>query len=333
MALKICTIGCGNHATKVHGPSYKKYRENFSDTRLVACCDLDEEKAAAFRDAFGFEKYYTDLDRMLEVEKPDAVCLVAPVDLTFELASLILEKGFPLMMEKPQAKTYEEAYRLMEIAREKKVPNQVAYNRRFDPLISELKKILDKNFKPGDIHDIRCDMYRVKRFDPEFATTAVHGIDAVRFLAGSDFSRINFHYQELPDIGRPGVMNYFLDCEFESGAYAHFNICPVAGVRIERITVNLYDNTLFCNTPMWFEYDVPGSLVHLQNNIEVLNIKGSDLVSGTEIFETCGFYQENVSFFEDIRAGRMPEVNLETTLQTVEIEECMIKKVPVYIKK
>ena len=60
---KICSIGCGNMAVSGHGPSYAKYKKDYPDTLLAACCDLDEERAKAFCEKFGFEKYYTDYIR------------------------------------------------------------------------------------------------------------------------------------------------------------------------------------------------------------------------------------------------------------------------------
>ena len=48
MSFKICIIGCGNHASSVHGPSYKKYALLHSDVELSACCDVDLDKAKRF---------------------------------------------------------------------------------------------------------------------------------------------------------------------------------------------------------------------------------------------------------------------------------------------
>ena len=48
MSFKICTIGCGQHASKYHGPSYAQYAATEPDTVLAACCDIDEAKAAKF---------------------------------------------------------------------------------------------------------------------------------------------------------------------------------------------------------------------------------------------------------------------------------------------
>ena len=44
-------------------------------------------------------------------------------------------------------------------------------------------------------------MTRVDRRDPDFSVTAIHGIDAVRFLARSDYAHVRFRYQEHPTSG------------------------------------------------------------------------------------------------------------------------------------
>ena len=49
MAFKICAIGCGAMATTGHGPSFQRYAQEHPDTELVACCDLDAEKAELYR--------------------------------------------------------------------------------------------------------------------------------------------------------------------------------------------------------------------------------------------------------------------------------------------
>src|ERR1051326_2058162 len=105
MSFTICTIGCGGMSTRAHGPSYARYAATHPETTLAACCDLDAGRAETFRARFGFERCYTDIVTMLETEQPDVVCLVAPVELTCDLACLILERGLPLLMEKPPGQT------------------------------------------------------------------------------------------------------------------------------------------------------------------------------------------------------------------------------------
>lgn len=329
MSFKICTIGCGEHSTLYHGPSVKKYAALHGDVFLAACCDIDGEKAASYQKNFGFQKVYTDYLEMLDAEKPDAVCLIAPVELTYALASRVLDSGYPLILEKPPGTTREEVTKLVKLAERKNIPNRVAFNRRFAPLTRKFKELLDEKFKPEDIYNIYCEMLRVDRRDPDFSTTAIHVIDSVRFLAGSDYRDICFHYQELPHIGT-GVANIYMDCTFASGAAAHLNLCPVSGVCLERTTVNLFNNTFYYYAPMWSEYDGKGRLMHLHGDEVMLDAMGMDISDGNELFEYTGIYYENASFFDDIRAGRSPSCDLASAVQSVEVAECIRNRVSNY---
>ena len=266
-----------------------------TDVLLAACCDVNEDRARGFQLEFGFKKYYTDMFEMLEKEKPDAVCLVVPVELTAKLASGVLERGFPLILEKPPGRTKEETMGLIEIARRKAVPNRVAFNRRFAPLTRALKKCLDDHFRPEDIQNINCEMFRVARTDSDFSTTAIHAVDAVKFLAASEYSGIRFRYHELPRIGA-GVANIFMDCTFASGADAFFTISPVTGVSVERITINLLGNTFFLHSSMYSDYDYPGKLVHLRDNKLIFEATGKGISDGKEAFEALGSITKTLRF-------------------------------------
>ncbi|NOZ21902.1 MAG: Gfo/Idh/MocA family oxidoreductase [Planctomycetes bacterium] len=331
MSFKICVVGCGGMSTRGHGPSCAKYAATHPDTVLAACCDLDEAKAITYRDTFGFAKHYTDLVTMLDTERPDAVCLIAPVALTCELSCRIMEMGYPLIMEKPPGMTVEETDRMIAVAEAKDVSNQVALNRRHTPLIRELKRLLSEGFQPSEIQNIRYDFFRYNRKDADFSTTAIHGIDTVRFLAGSDYAHVRFHYQPFPELGDT-VANIFMDCTMESGATAHLNFCPVAGLIIERATVNLLDHTFFLHIPMWRAFDDPGRLIHVEKKETVLDVTGEDITDGPEPFELSGFYGENASFFDDLRAGRRPVGDVKSARQSVEIAQCIRERKEEYHK-
>ena len=59
---KICVVGCGGMSFGGHGPSFKKYFEDYKDVCLAGCCDINEEAAKIYKEQFGFEKHYTDLN-------------------------------------------------------------------------------------------------------------------------------------------------------------------------------------------------------------------------------------------------------------------------------
>lgn len=323
MEFKICTVGCGGIAQSVHGPAYRRFIGEYPEARLAACCDTDEGKAEEFRDKFGFARHYTDYAAMLEMEKPDAVCLSVPAHLTARLAADILERGCPLFMEKPPGLNREETFSIIRAAEKGGASNQVAFNRRYMPVAAELKRLLLKEHKPEDIQTIRYDLYRTDRRDADFAETAIHGIDAVRFIAGSDFANVAFDYQELPLLGA-GVANLFLFGRLESGATARLSFCPVAGITMERASVSVHNGTYEANLPVWNSIDAPGSLLQYAGGSLVLDIRGDRLCGGErELSVTNGFYQENKSFFLDIMAGRRPEGDVASALQSVEIADCI----------
>jgi myo-inositol 2-dehydrogenase/D-chiro-inositol 1-dehydrogenase len=322
MKFRICSIGGGWMATQGHGPSLRRYARENPEVELAACCDINEEAAQRFQQNFGFARYYTDIFEMLDKEKPNAVCLVVPVHLTADLAIGIMEAGYPVLMEKPPGLDSKEAMDIIKAAERTNMPNQVAFNRRFTPLIQKLKEELANNYKPGEIQNIQYFMYRYGRTDEDFSTTAIHGIDATRYLAGSDYKYVKFTYQELPHLGK-GVTNIYMDCVFESGSAAQLAFCPVAGVTIERAVVNLHDNTYFLNVPVWGGMDTPGRLLHVKGDKVVSDISGLALSSVQELYETNGFYDENASFFDDIRSGRKPVNDVRSALQSVEIAECI----------
>ena len=194
---KICVIGCGSMSTIGHGPSFQKYKADHPDTCLAGCCDLSEEKAQRYAESFGFDAWYTDYPAMLDAIKPDAVALICPVALTKELSIDIMQRGYNIILEKPPGLNSDQIGQMLAVAKEKGVFVRTSFNRRYTPLIVKLKELLVGK----RIFNITYQMYRKTRRDADFATTAIHAIDAVKYIAGIDYSRVDFTYQELPEEG------------------------------------------------------------------------------------------------------------------------------------
>jgi len=323
MPFRICVIGCGGIANAMHGPSYVKYRrEENPDAILAGCCDVDPSRAEAFRAKFGFDRAYADIHAMLAVEKPDAVCLLSPVEYTAALAENILERGIPLLLEKPPGRTRAEACRLIEVAERKGTPHRVAFNRRYAPLIRTLREALDAETKSNPIQSLNYDMFRINRRDEDFSTTAIHAIDAARFIAGADYRMIAFTYHEHPELGAH-VADIHMQCEMVGGAVVTLNLCPVTGINVERATVNLYDNTFFMDHTANALHP-NGRLVWARRGEIQIDLSGN--MDGAETFDREGFYHENRTFFGDIIAGRVPSGNLQSSLQSVEVADCIRRR-------
>lgn len=316
--MKLCQIGCGEHARVAHGPSQARCARERGDLVLVSCCDLDAARAESFRRDFGFARAFADPVAMLDAEKPDAVVVVVPVERTVAVGSLVLERRIPLLLEKPPGETVAEVDRLITAAEKGgHVPHQVAFNRRFAPLVRELRRRIGE---AGPLQHLHYEMTRVERRDPDFSTTAIHGLDAVRYLAGCDYAEARFRYRELPELG-PGVADILVDAVMTSGATAHLAFCPVAGVLVERATAHVHGHTLFLHVPMWSGVDSPGRLWHFAGGKLAADLDGDRVGDGTALFELGGFYRETVAFLEAVAAGCTPSPGLRESRQSVEIAE------------
>jgi predicted dehydrogenase len=321
----ICLVGCGGIAKRFHGPSYERYAALHEGIELAACCDTHAQAAKEFADRFGFARHYTDIDEMLDSERPSAVCLAVPYTITAELAIRVLERGYPLLTEKPPGMNRAEIDAMIDAADRSGMPNQAAFNRRYMPLVQELKRLMD----PGDIYTLRYEMSRVNRRDSDFSTTAIHGIDTARYIAGSDYRRADLYYQEMPELG-PGVCNMHLYAEFESGATAQLAFTPVAGALFERAEIVGLDQTITLYLPVPDSIDGAGGLVSRQGGKVSYSLDGGDIPDGLEPSVANGFYRENESFFDDVIAGRKPEGDLRSGIQAVEISACMRERRPEY---
>ena len=315
---RICVIGCGFMATDGHGPAYAKYAAEHEETFLAACCDIDPERAETFRTRFGFARAYTDYRVMLDEVCPDAVCLLSPVQFTCELAVEVLKKGYALFLEKPPGRNREEIEQIYAQAKQAQVSVWSAFNRRYTPLITRLKSLLEGE----QILNITYQMYRRNRRDPDFATTAIHAIDAVSHIAGAPYRYVDFTYQRRPE-WEEYIANAYLTGQMENGCMAQLSIIPMGGTTAERITVNTDCASYFVELPFWSNPDSPGRLRRLVGNDVTHDISGADLVDSCEMFEESGFYEENRRFFEHLRGGEPVSCDLQAAIQPVEIADCL----------
>ena len=320
---KIAAIGCGGIALGCHGPAYARYAQTHPGVTLAACCDLDEQKAVQFGERFGFSRHYQDFREMLNTEQPDAVCLNVPPPVTRAIGCVVLEQGDPLLTEKPPGMTVEDIDALIASAQHSNTPNQVAFNRRFMPLVVELKKYLTDQ----EVQGVEIVMARHHRLDPDFTTTAVHDIDLARALLDSDFSETRFGYTSWKLSDQP-VTDYFLDGRMASGAFARLNFHPATGMDIERATVYCIDQTcmLACGNGM----DTPGWLRVFQEGRMVNEVDGAQLAGCTENYLLNGFYAEDAAFFDALQAGIMPRHDLHSARQSVVIMQALRERQETY---
>lgn len=323
--LKLCLVGCGGMATHGHGPAFQKYAAENSQVYLAGCCDVDAVKAEEFRKRFGFARAYTDMDEMLRTEKPDAVSLIVPVPLTEKMSIKLFEMGIPTILEKPPGMNREQTLRMMDVAARTGTIHQVAFNRRYMPMICRFKELR----QVCNPHLWQYDFYRCGRKDADFSTTSIHAIDTVRFLAGQDYKKVSFEYLPNP-AGEEFVPSILLDASFRDGQKARITFVPASGVSVERCMMHGANELISATLPYHGgrSLDGSGNILHFQNHELCYNEYASET---EEDFISNGFYGENVNFLECVQKGIHPVDDIASGLQAVEIADCIRKRENIYI--
>ncbi|MFL5681365.1 MAG: Gfo/Idh/MocA family oxidoreductase, partial [Chloroflexota bacterium] len=111
------------------------------DARVAAVADPDRATLEAAATASGADAFDDPLE-MIAAAELDAVVVAAPTTSHLPLALAAIERGLPVLVEKPLAATTDEALRIVAAARREEVPVQVGHVERFNPAVLELGRLL-----------------------------------------------------------------------------------------------------------------------------------------------------------------------------------------------
>jgi myo-inositol 2-dehydrogenase/D-chiro-inositol 1-dehydrogenase len=318
MSVKICMIGCGSFAQLCHGPAQRKYADSHPDVRLAACCDVDENRAREYARAFGFARHSTDISAMLTAEKPEAVVVAVPPAMTCGVASLVLERGFPLLLEKPPGMSRAELGRLIAAAEKGGGRAQVAFNRRYMPVMRRAHEILAAGIRPESVGRIDYEMIRFDRWEPDFSTTAIHALDAALFLARSPFLAAEIRLQTQKS-GDREAMNVAIEAECAAGTRVLVNIQPVAGVNADSAKIHAVGQSLAIKIPVSPQSTADGALEHWRGDKLITTFSDRDC----DVVEKLGVFGETEAFLNAVRSGSSLAPGLQDCHQQVALMEAI----------
>jgi predicted dehydrogenase len=152
--LKIAVIGVGS-ISEAHLNAYKRN----PDAEIYAVCDLNEERAKQKAAAYGAHQIYTDYRDVLADPAIDAVSICTWNKTHAEISIAALDAGKHVLVEKPLAKTVEEALRIQEAVKRNDKVLQVGFVRRYDTNVKMLRAFSD-NGDFGDIYYAKASAIR-----------------------------------------------------------------------------------------------------------------------------------------------------------------------------
>jgi predicted dehydrogenase len=146
--IKIGVVGTGGMGN-AHAEQYSKMR----GVKVVACCDISEQRRNAFAEKWKVPAVYADYHEMLEKEELDGVSNVTSDAAHAPVAIAVAEKGVAILSEKPMATSYEEAKRMLEAATKNKVINMINFSYRNSCGLQAAAKVVRRG-KLGDIKHV-----------------------------------------------------------------------------------------------------------------------------------------------------------------------------------
>ena len=302
--LKLVLLGAGSHCQGNHLPSLARYvTEHPGEVALAGLCDLRREHAETMARKYGFARVYTDLEKMLEKERPDGCVAITPIPITAEIAARVIRAGVPLVMEKPPGETPEQAREIVELVAETGARVMVSMNRRFDP---GLRAALDwKGDRP--VEYLRGTIVRHNRREEIFVEgTAIHPLDAMREIAG-DVADHSVQEREVD-----GVRWFTVHLTFRSGAIGVLEVLPTAGSVAESYEMFGSDYRAFVQAG-----GIDAGVVRCWQDGQL--VVEEEPTRDQPDFVQNGAYDETVEFISALKENRPPHPSPAEVLQTVEL--------------
>ena len=138
MKLRLCVIGCGAFAR-----TFAKSLVDARDRVELYFASRDYSRAQAYAAEFGGAEAFGSYDEAAADSRVEALYICTPHDLHLEHARLAANAKKHILLEKPIARTVDEAREIISAANEGGVKLMVAENYRFMAPVQEAKRIIE----------------------------------------------------------------------------------------------------------------------------------------------------------------------------------------------
>lgn len=222
--LNIGVIGTG-HLGKIHT---KLWSLN-DNVNLKGIYDPNVETSKIVAEEFNCISF-SSLEEMCN--EVDAVTISSPTSFHFENAEYCIKKGVHCLIEKPITSTYEEAVKLIELAKEFGVKLQVGHVERFNPAIAAAKKF---NIVPRFVETHRLSQFKPRAIDVSVIhDLMIHDLDILLWMMDSKVKSIDANgvniLTDTTDIANARIT-------FENGAVANITASRISAKPMRKMRI------------------------------------------------------------------------------------------------
>lgn len=213
---RVAVAGCGAMANE-----WVRYALKRDDVEIVALVDLRRESAEAMNARYGLSApFFHRIEDAIAETGANLVFDVTVPESHYGIATAALERGCHVFSEKPLAETMSQCNGIVAAAERSGKTHAVMQNRRFDPRIRSLRRMLEQDVI-GRTGYIGASFFLGPHFggfrdimkSPLLLDMAIHTFDQARLISGAD--PVSVYCQEWNPPGSWYAGNASAICIFE----------------------------------------------------------------------------------------------------------------------
>jgi virulence factor len=332
--VRVGIVGTGGMCNNVHLPSLKE----MDDVEVVSLCDLVKDRLEKTAQKFQIGKTYLSYHEMFAEEELDAVfCLVEPSNL-YHVVLASLDSGHHTFTEKPPGITRFQAEGMLRKSEETGKLLMVGFNRRYIPLVREIKKRFDQVTRVTQVEGCFYK-YGTGSFDrgglPAFESDTIHAVDLVRWLSGGtpvEAKTITASYDEP----FPNAWNSVT--RFDTGAIGIIKANYRTGGRVHRFEIHGPGLSAYINLGMGGSQCQGILLSHDGSQQYSLSagaaggesdtcLDGAALAGSDQFHRYYGFYFEDRHFIDCVKTGKEPETSIQDAVKSFRFVDLILQGV------
>jgi predicted dehydrogenase len=228
--LRVAVIGAGSW-----GRNHVRSVASLADAELAAVCDLSPKVRDAMARNYPAALVTDDVDAALAAA--DAVVVATPATSHATLAARAIERGLPVLVEKPFTLTSAEAERVVGLAERTGVPLVVGHLLVFHPAVERLKAMIAGG-ELGEVYYLysqRVNLGQVRPDENALWSFGPHDVSVALELLGERPVRVSANGRSYLQPGIEDVV--FMTLEFASGVMAHVQMSWLDPHKERRLTV------------------------------------------------------------------------------------------------
>jgi predicted dehydrogenase len=295
--IRVGVVGLGQW-----GQHHVRVYHNLPGVQLTGVVDTLPREAGAFARRYGAAGYR---DYRMLFGRVDAVSIVVPTALHYEIAREFLQRGVHVLVEKPITTTVDQAAELVEIAQRRGVVLLVGHVERFKPAVAALRELVTD--------PLFVQVRRVRPWNPRRVMDVgvvldlmIHDLDIILTLIRSPVARVSAIGAAIHGEDEDLAVAHLA---LRSGCLASFVASRVSPVKAAELEITLPDGSIHLN--------------YLSQQITV-NRNGTQrrtIVKGEEPLRA-----ELTHFVECVRGTATPLVPGEHGVRALEVAQDILEK-------